>query len=733
MIPKRLMDFRRSRRSADDSAPERGTLTAAVQEAARFDRAAVSAQSGLLAAIPVVAVLAVGSIAWSAVAGVTMGAGAMLVGIAWRVRGGRPPLAVLGTDALVMSFSIFAGCVTGSLPWLHFALLCLWTLAGGLMVGLGNRGGIVGNQAIIAFVVFGRFSQPAAAAAGLAGLVLAGGLSQVLFLSVVRWPTPLRVQRSATAAAYRQLAGLVTASSETSTLPAATALDEAQSTLATLTLFGDPALMTLRSLVNEGHPMRIELTAIHALMRRQPTAVAAAATLESVARATGLAADAIEGDREAATELPDVVRKLSDQADSLPGGGEDAAPALPRRLAALAGQLRAVASLAVSAGEGGSLRERRVRRHAHRPLQGIAAGLAQLRADASLGSPAGRHALRLTVVVLAAELISRHVPLQRGYWMVVAAATTLRPEFGATFTRGTERVIGTGLGVGLAGAIAVALHPSHAVTIVIVGLLAFAGYAVFAASFAAGFAFITALVVFLLNAISPDTLATAWARLIDTLVGGGLGLLAYALWPTWSDLPARQALADLLAAQRGYLAVILNALITGRRVEDAQVRPLGRSARLARTTAESTVARSLSEPATRRIDAEQSQGLLAVMRRLIQAGHVLRLEVQDERPRQPLPGLEPLAVDLDAMLTRVEGPLRARTDEPDLAPAGELPDLRGRYLAFARSVPDDVRSEGVLDELDEMVDAANSLAVLVGLEAADDDASREAGAAMSPR
>ena len=69
-------------------------------------------------------------------------------------------------------------------------------------------------------------------------------------------------------------------------------------------------------------------------------------------------------------------------------------------------------------------------------------------------------------------------------------------------------------------------------TIVLVGLLARAGYAVFPASFAVGFAFITAVVVFLLNAISPDTLATAWARLLDTLVGGTLGLLAYRLWPT---------------------------------------------------------------------------------------------------------------------------------------------------------------------------------------------------------
>jgi uncharacterized membrane protein YccC len=224
--------------------------------------------------------------------------------------------------------------------------------------------------------------------------------------------------------------------------------------------------------------------------------------------------------------------------------------------------------------------------------------------------------------------------------------------------------------------------------------------------------------VFLLNAISPDTLTTAWARLIDTLVGGGLGLLAYAVWPTWSAATARQALADLVAADRAYVGAILTALITGRRAEERQMRGLSRRARLARTTAEATVARSLSEPATRRIDAEQSQGMLAVVRRLTLAAHVLRLDVQDERPRSPHPELEALAAGLEELLTNVESALRARAEEPSSASA--LPDLRARYVAFARSVHD----EGLLAQLDEMVDAANSLASLAGLESS---ASPDAG------
>ena len=720
-----LLDrFRRQTRPAvanRSPATERGPLNTAVRDATKFDRARVSIDGGLIAAIPVVAMLTLGTLAWSAAAGATMGAGAMLVGIAWRVRGGRPPLAILATDAMVMAISTFVGSVTGSIPWLHFVVLGIWALMGGLLVALGNGGAVIGNQALIAAIVFGRFSQPAASAAGLAGLVLAGGLAQVLFLSIVRWPAPLKLQRASTAAAYRALSRLAVVSPRTSTLPAATALDEAQAGLASMTLFGDPALVNLRSLVNEGLRMRVELSAIHLLLERQasgaddPVRDAAEQVLPQATNVLELIAGAIEGDREAAAALPDQTAALSAQAGALVGGREASAPALARRLAALAGQLRAASALAVSAGEGGSLRDRRPHRQANQPRELAAAALAQLRANASLDSPAGRHAVRLAVVVLIAELISRHLPFQRGYWMVVAAATTLRPEFGATFTRGTERALGTALGVALAGAIAVTLHPTGAATIVLVGLLAWAGYAVFPASFAGGFTFITALVVFLLNAISPDTLATAWARLLDTLVGGSLGLLAYAVWPTWSHVPARQALADLVGAARAYTRAIFAAIIEGRRPDPAQTRPLARRARLVRTNAESTVARSLSEPHTRRIDAEESQGALAALRRLVQAAHVLRLDIQEDRTREPLPSLEPMARGLDEALSSVQAAMRSAPAER--APAPALPDLRARYLEFERTVRDEYAgdAEGLLAELDEMVDTTNGLAEQLGL------------------
>ncbi|MGZ4169241.1 MAG: FUSC family protein [Solirubrobacteraceae bacterium] len=701
-------------------------VTGAVKAAARFDRKLVSFNAGLLAAVPVVAVLTVGIAIGKPVWGVTMGAGAMLVGIAWRVTGGRPPLALMATDAVAMALSTFVGCVTGSVTWVHIAVLCLWSLMAGLLVSVGNRGGVVGNQSIIALVVFGRFNAPVDQALGLATLVLTGGLAQVAFLSIVRWPLPLRNQRAATGAAYQALSALAAASDEASTLPAAEAIDKAEASLASPTMFGDAAVMTLRSLVNEAFRLRVQLMAIHTLLRQLRAAGSPEATAPDspVRRALALAAVALDtaalaigGDEDAGERLQRRGAELGEEVQAYEGG-DPVSPALhmERRLGALAGQMRAVASLAPAAGRSGGLLSSRPYGRTNRPLQRLRADLEQLRANMSLASPAGRHALRLAVVVPVAALIARELPLQRSYWMVVAAATVLRPEFGATFTRGAERALGTCLGVALAGAIAVILHPAGGVTIVIVGILAWVGYSVFPASFAAGFAFITALVVFLINVISPDTLATATARLLDTLVGGFIGLVAYALWPTWAHTSAWQSLGDLVGAERTYLDVVLAAAEEGRRPGDSRMRSLARRARLARTTAESTVARSLSEP--RRIDASQSQRALAAMRRLVQAAHVLRLDTQDERERRPLPALQPLRTGIGQVLSDVEASLRARPQE---VPAPhELPDIRARYRAFQRESGDDEEAVALGAQLDEIVDAANSLAAAAGLESADD-------------
>ncbi|HEX5193570.1 MAG TPA: FUSC family protein [Solirubrobacteraceae bacterium] len=691
----------------------RGVLTAAVRGAGRFDRSAVSWPGGLIASIPVVAVLGIPIAAGDPVAGVTMAAGAMLVGIAWRVQGGRPPLGIMAIDTLMMGFATFVGCVSGSVLWVHLVVLAALALLGGLLVGVGNRGAAIGNQMVIAAIVFGRFSEPLGGAAGLAALVMSGGVAQVLFQMIVRWPSPLRAQRLATAAGYRSLSALASGGLDATSLPAGSRLDAARDGLSAPALFGDPAITTLRTLVDEGYRMRVSLTAIRTLERRcaedSPPAIVASEMLSRATDSLKLCADVLEGDLAREDELTAAIVALTDRLDEARGdrtfAGDPSAAVLGRQLAALAGQLRAAGALVPSAARGGGLRSRRPRRPSGRPLRRLRLNLWRLRGDLRWESPVARHALRLAVIVPAAELIARQLPLARGYWMVVAAAMVLRPEFGATFTRGAERALGTSVGVGIAGLLAAWLHPAGAATVALVAIFAWLAYATFPASFAVGFSFITALVVFLLNVIYPDTLATASARLLDTLVGGAFGLIVFALWPTWSEAPARQSLSELIEAERAYLSAVLGWYAAGTDPQGQELRDLTRRLRLARVNADATVARSLSEPSGRQIDRTRAERALAAQLRLARATHVLGFDARDRPERDPVPEVAPLARALDLLLARV----RTAVASGGRLRADALPDVRGGYDELSGADPD----PDLLAELDEVVDAANSLAAAV--------------------
>ena len=559
----------------DGSPPDRGSLTDAVREAApvRPPRR-LGAVPGCWPRSRSSRCSPWGRSPGRAVAGVTMGAGAMLVGIAWRVRGGRPPLAVLATDALVMSLSTFVGCRDRVAAVASLRPAVRVGLVGGLLVGARQprwRRRNPGDHRVRRV----RALQPARrrVRSGSPGWSWPAACRQVLFLGVVRWPTPLRVQRSATADGLPRARGpgrgLV---GDLDRCRRRTALDEAQTTLSSLTLFGDPALMTLRSLVNEGHRIRIELSAIHVADaptrrvrgRRRPADPGRRPRIRRARRDAALESGRPRdrgrpGRRRRRCRLMVAGLSAQDTDRAARTTGRRRRRRCPAGSRRSPGSCARSAALAVSAGEGGSLRERRPRPHTNRPLERLAADLAQLRANASLESPAGRHALRLDRGRAARRAASRATSRSSAAtgWSWRPPPRCARSSAPRSRAAPSARV-GTCLGVGLAGAIAVALHPAGGATIVLVGLLACAGYAVFPASFAVGFAFITAVVVFLLNAISPDTLAH---RLGAAARHAGRRRRS-ACSPTrcgrpGRGLPARQALADLLAAQRAYLAAIL--------------------------------------------------------------------------------------------------------------------------------------------------------------------------------
>jgi uncharacterized membrane protein YccC len=265
---------------------------------------------------------------------------------------------------------------------------------------------------------------------------------------------------------------------------------------------------------------------------------------------------------------------------------------------------------------------------------------------------------------------------------------------------------GTVVGVVLATFIVVGLDPGGWGIVLVVGLLATATYALFPASFAAGTALLTAVIVFLLHAVAPDSSTIALDRGLDTVIGGSLGLAAYGLWPTWSGGSARRVMAELVEAQRNYVIAVLDCVVSGRKPDEDRLRPLARKARIAWSNADAVITVARKEPAERLGD----PGLRAIaalggLRRLVYAGHTVRLETGSDREPSPHPAWMPFRAGLDRELSVIAAFLHSGTATP-------LPPLRALFDEARVRAPLD---EGLLLPLDEIVDATNTVAATLGL------------------
>jgi len=676
----------------------------ALRSAGRLQRAQISVRHGFVAAIPVAGMLALGTVVGQPVAAVTMAVGAMLAGVAWLAGGGEArPLGTMVGAALGVVVATMLGTLSGRLPWLHLGLLFCLCLVAGLLSALARRGSVVGTQSVIAFVVFGRFPEPLTGAAELAGLAAFGAASQIAVAALVALSPAWRAQRAAVADAYERLAELAAAPGS-SRAAAAAALDGAEQRLSAPSLLADAGVTELSNLVQEGRRIRLSLGVLGMMATRgqgDRDPAGAPPEVTGVLRAAERVLSAIAaGAREPRTPPPEVDVNLDGQLE----------PGVRELVAALVGQLNAAARMAARAQDGAGLRlPVHPSRGSRLPLIGLASDLQTLRANATLSSAAGRHAVRLAVVVAGTELLIQHVALPRAYWAVVAAATVLRPEFGATITRGAERVAGTCLGVVLATMIAVALKPDGWGITAIVGVLAWATYALFPASFAAGVAGLTAMVVFLLHAVAPDSATIALDRGIDTLIGGAIGVAAYMLWPTWSGTSLGLLLADVADAQRGYLRDVLAGLISGEELADARLRPLARRARTAYGHAEAAITLARSEP-VRGVDPYHAAAVLGGLRRVVYGVHALRITRSASAARRPLRAVAPLASGFDDELELIAERLRGSER------SAPVPGLRTLFEEATRALPRDAAAT-VCTPLDELVDAINTVAGQVGLTA----------------
>ena len=171
-----------------------------------------------------------------------------------------------------------------------------------------------------------------------------------------------------------------------------------------------------------------------------------------------------------------------------------------------------------------------------------------LRAAGGPSSLAPVAAARIGIAVAAGIAIGRVIGLEHGYWVGLTAAAVLQAtNVTLVRRRALHRAVGTGLGVLLAAGI-LALDPGTGATIAAIVALQAITELLVGVHYGVAVAFLTSLPLLLIHlaGATASGAALAGARLVDTVVGCAVGVLAaVVLWPgaARNRLPAAQAAA----------------------------------------------------------------------------------------------------------------------------------------------------------------------------------------------
>jgi hypothetical protein len=128
-----------------------------------------------------------------------------------------------------------------------------------------------------------------------------------------------------------------------------------------------------------------------------------------------------------------------------------------------------------------------------------------------------------TAVALAV-LIERGLTLPNGYWAPMTALIVMRPDLAQTWSRVTQRILGTLIGAGLATLAAAALRPTPGWVAALSVLFAWSAYGSRTTNYGVFTASITGAVVFLLSLAGTPEPLNALHRLMATALGALLAI-----------------------------------------------------------------------------------------------------------------------------------------------------------------------------------------------------------------
>ncbi|MBD2701612.1 FUSC family protein [Spirosoma sp. BT702] len=207
-----------------------------------------------------------------------------------------------------------------------------------------------------------------------------------------------------------------------------------------------------------------------------------------------------------------------------------------------------------------------------------------------------RHSVRVALAMLIGFILTKLLPYGHySYWVLLTISVILKPAFSLTRQRNVERIIGTFAG-GIMGLLILTFIPNKTVHFVFLVLFMLGTYSSQRINYIAMVICVTPFVLILFSFLGVGYLGVAQERLLDTLMGGGIALLAgYLFFPQWESEQLNKPMQDLLKANLRYVQLLLDSL-SGRRIDVIEYRLVRKEVYITSANLSAAFERMVSEP-----------------------------------------------------------------------------------------------------------------------------------------
>ncbi|MFH9550830.1 FUSC family protein [Streptomyces sp. NPDC017435] len=483
------------------------------------------ARAALAMSLPLLIGLAAGQPAYGALA--SMGALSGVIGDtadAYRMR-----IMNIAIPQLFGAVGVTLGAAVYGHGWLAVAAVTGVALVSGMISTIGAVASVSGLLLLLNSVVGAGLSMPGEW--WLAPALMTGGGLLVLLLALLAWPLRSGVpERTAVAAAYRTVADLLAACG--SQVPGEY----------------EDARHTVTQSLNQSYDLVLARRTGH--HGRSPELTRLVAELNAISPVVEAAPAAHLNGRPLPAEVPTAVRHLARAVETgftgpiglrLPEPGSETARAVDHALR------HAAEVVAAPDLDPGGVDDR-----LGRPA-GLRVRAARATRDVALSAASWRYGLRLALCVGLAQVLVSSIPVPRSYWVALTITFVMKPDFGSVFSRALLRALGTVAGLVVAAAVLSQVPrgwwdvPAMLLLAPLVPALTPRGYGYQTAA-------ITPVILLLSDILNHQGTALLLPRLVDSLIGCGIALVAgYLLWPESWHTRVGDRLADAVADTARYV------------------------------------------------------------------------------------------------------------------------------------------------------------------------------------